>query len=162
MKPSKRQYRLQSVLKIREKYRDDAAIVVKNCLGEVEYSKLLISQTEYELEKKQKEIDDFVLSFDNEPFDGVSVAELRVQKEHTARLRKQRDSIEALRNRQQSQLFEREARLSDAQRTLETRIRELRVIEKHAEKWKKEEKKRTIRAEQREIDELGENFGKKG
>jgi len=156
MKKGQLKYRLEPLLELKKRARQKAEIALAQAIGRLEREKKQLKKLENEKEaiiqrRKdcRRELHNKVLGGHAHASDGsVRVNFLRKLEDDE---KKKVEEIQA-----QKQLIEYcETQVKRARRDYIDAVKELRVIEKHKELWKKKLQKELNRIEEREMDELG-------
>lgn len=150
------QYRLQPLLQIKERARKRAEIALARALGRLVQEQKKLKKLEEEkkkiLERKKqvrREMHEKMASGD------AQVKDSRVRGNYLRRLeedeKKKEEEIEA----QKKVIVDCEMQVKRARRDYIDAVKELRIMEKHKELWKKKLALEISREEEKEMDELG-------
>lgn len=153
--PKKKTYKLQRVLEIRERARDDAALSLKECRDELEAQENELRRREKKVEdcrKQQKKIDKQMVENAEE---GIKSSEMVKYREHLVDLRDIEKGFLELVKDQKSVVTRAESKVAKALENLREAEMEVKVIEKHRENWDKKNAEEIRRLEKKENDEIG-------
>lgn len=153
--PAKPKYRLQTVLELREKAKKDAAQFVA-----LRRQQLLDQEAELDRCKKmvQANLNLQKTALDNmfhEMSDGAAARKAISYRTHQADLREQETVLRENVVKQEKVVQQAEAEVEKALELLAEASKEVKVIEKHKETWRTNEKIQAERKEQKLNDEIG-------
>ena len=151
----KKTYKLQRVLEIRERLRDDAARYLKECRDELSIKEKELLRQEEQLEEcraEQEEVDKQMLK---ESSGGIKSSELVKYREHLSGLRNREEYLRKAVKQQKHAIVQLEQKVEKAIGKLSEAETEVKVIEKHRENWDKKTARETQRLLQKENDEIG-------
>jgi len=153
--PKQKKYKLQRVLEIRGRARDDAAAFLGECREE-----LIVQENELVRRKKivencrdeQKKADKEMIEASQT---GIRTSEIVKYREHLADLREKEKSLIELVKDQKSVILRAEEKVEKATENLREAEKEVKVIEKHRENWDSKNALEIRKLEQKENDEIG-------
>jgi len=151
----KTKYRLEVVLDVRSKKKDEAAQFLAICRQELREAKRELERRKVFLEDCRKQMADARKRMMTEFGDGTSAGNIVAHRDYLGMLKsREQDIIESL-EEQSVVIKNAEKAVDDALEKLVDASKELQVIEKHQEKWKKSIKRKANKDEQKLNDEIG-------
>lgn len=153
--PAKEKYKLQRLLEMRERARDDAALFLAECNREV-------AAAEKELQRRIQAVEDCKLEqiknqneMIEKAMDGMKSTEAVRYRRHSIYLREKGVELKKSVEDQKHVVTRAEQKADKALEALNEAAKEAKVIEKHRENWKVEKKIEGERREQKLNDEIG-------
>lgn len=150
-----RKYRLQTVLNVRNRAREEAARLVAVCLEQLAHVEAELSERELNLQaccEKQKEVQ-AVLNLALET--GALAKSIITHRTFLKDLREQECDFKSLVEQQQVKVKQAETAVEAARQKLFEASKELKAIEIHKENWVTAERTGEHRREQKITDEIG-------
>lgn len=147
-------YRLEAVGKVRERAKQERAQAVaerRKQLGEAE-AELARRQAEVARCREQQETERARMW--EEAREGTAASRLVEHREHLAELRSLEEELTRAVGEQEGKVARCEAEVERALDALREASKEVRVIEKHRERWEEEQRREAVRREQKLDDEL--------
>lgn len=148
-------YKLQRLLEMRERTRDDAALFLTECRRE-------LTATENELNKRKKSVEncrreqaETQNGLIEKSQSGMKSSEIVRYRQRLADLRESEKSLIAAVEEQKAVVLRAEQKVDKALNALNEAAKEVKVIEKHRENWQTEKKIESERREQKLNDEIG-------
>jgi len=153
--PKQEKYNLQRLLEMRERERENA---VKN-LAQRRYE---LASAEKELAARKKSVKDCrqaqqlaQTAMLEKAQNGVKTKEIVIHRQHLIDLREKETGLLAAVEQQKAVVARAEQELEKALLALGEATKEMKVIEKHRENWRREKKVEFTRQEQKTNDEIG-------
>lgn len=148
-------YKLQRLLEMRERTRDDAALYLAECRRE-------LSSAENELKRREKAVEDCrreqaetQKSLIEKSQSGMKSSEMVRYRQRLSDLREHETSLLMAVEEQKNVILRVEQKVEKALNTLSEAAKEVKVIEKHRENWQLEKRTENERREQKLNDEIG-------
>jgi flagellar export protein FliJ len=155
MPGQKKKYRLQPVLDVRERAKQEAERLVAARLAQ-------LAEAEEELARRVREValcrerqEAARAEMFEEMRGGSAAARAVAHRSHLADLRALEDQLRAAADEQRGAVARCETELEAARAALVEAAREAKVIEKHREQWRERERRDGVRREQKMNDEIG-------
>lgn len=153
--PNTEKYRLQRLLEIRERAREQAAIGLAECRRQ-------LSLAELELENRKQAVTDCrqaqietQTQMTEKSSGGIKSSEIVRFRQHLTDLREHETKLLAAVEDQKRVIIRAEATVEKAFNVLSEASKEAKVIDKHREHWRVDQKIETERREQKSNDEIG-------
>jgi flagellar export protein FliJ len=159
---SKNKYKLQSVLDVRQRAKQDAARIVALRRAQLEDAEEELARRENELERCRAQHRDAQTRMMNETVRGAEARFLVEHRSHIADLRAQEETLVAAVEEQRSAVARAERELEQSLNGLAEASKELRVIDAHQRHWKEGEQLAERRREQKAGDEIAATRHKRG
>lgn len=148
-------YKLQRLLEMRERTRDDTALFLADCRRE-------LTNAENELAKRRKAVEDcrreqveLQKTLVEKSQSGMKSSEMVNYRQRLADLRENEKSLLVAVEEQKAVVVRAEQKVDKALTALNEAAKEVKVIEKHRENWESEKKIESERREQKSNDEIG-------
>lgn len=143
-------YRLQTLLEMRERAKEEAEQAFSAAIKELEKEKLALKQLEAELEKRKAERKQKVMAYLNEVMaKGSGINGMNMMSRFEQRLKDEEAQVALDIERQKETVKVAERNVENKRREMAEAAKELKAIEKHKENWQKQ-----VKAERQQREEL--------
>jgi flagellar export protein FliJ len=152
-KPDK--YNLQRLLEMRERVRDDSALYLGECRRLLNLAEVELNNRIQAVEVCRKSQQAAQKTMIEKSASGIKSAELVRFRQHLADLREEEEKLLTAVELQKEAVTRAEKTVDNALDKLHEDAKEVKVIEKHRENWRNENKINAERREQKSNDEIG-------
>lgn len=151
----KEKYKLQRLLEMRERTRDDAALYLAECRRELTVAENELRRREQAVENCRREQIETQNALIEKARSGMKSSEMVRYRQHLSDLREDEVRLLAEVEEQKKVVLRVEQKTEKALDSLNEAAKEVKVIEKHRENWQTEQKIEIERREQKLNDEIG-------
>lgn len=148
-------YKLQRLLEMRERTRDDAALYLADCRRELTAAENELKKREKSVENCRREQMETQKALIEKSQSGMKTSEIIGYRQRLSDLRENEISLIAAVEDQKTVVARAEQKVDKALDALNETAKEVKVIEKHRENWQTENKIENERREQKLNDEIG-------
>ncbi len=149
-------YRLQTLLEMRERAKEEAEQAFSAAIKELEKEKLALKQLEDELEKRKAERKQKVMAYLNEVMaKGSGINGMNMMSRFEQRLKDEEAQVALDIERQKEAIKVAEKLVEQRRREMAEAAKELKAIEKHKENWKKQVRYERQQREEMTQEEIG-------
>lgn len=149
------QYRLQTLLELREKRKDEAEQYLSECLQNLKQEQERLREMEAELERMIAKREAKKREYAEKQMRGEMDAQGAIAANtYIDRLKEQEQAQENAIEGQMSVVAEKKQEVEGARQDLLDASQQLKALEKHKEKWQQEQKKERERRQEEALDEL--------
>ncbi len=153
--PNQEKYRLQRLLEIRERAREQAAIQLAECRRQLALTEIELENRKQAVEDCRKAQIDTQTQMIQKSRGGIKSAEIARFRQHLIDLREHETNLITAVEEQKKVVVRAEQTVEKALNFLSEVSREAKVIDTHRENWRVEKKIETERREQKSNDEIG-------
>lgn len=148
-------YKLQRLLEMRERTRDDAALFLADCRRELNSAESELKKREQAVRNCRREQTETQNDLTEKSQSGMKSSEVVIYRQRLSDLRESEILLLAAVEEQKSVVLRAEQKVDKALETLGEAAKEVKVIEKHRENWQTEKRIESERREQKLNDEVG-------
>ncbi len=149
-------YRLQTLLEMRERAKEEAEQAFSAAIKELEKEKLALKQLEDDLEKRKAERKQKVMAYLNEVMaKGGGINGMNMMARFEQRLKDEEAQVALDIERQKEAIKVAEKLVEQRRREMAEAAKELKAIEKHKENWKKQVRYERQQREEMTQEEIG-------
>ena len=153
--PKAEKYRLQRLLEMRERAREQAAIALAECRRQLAAAELELENRQQAVEDCRQAQRDTQTQVAEKSRSGIKSSEIVRFRQHLIDLREHETTLLTAVEDQKKAVARAEAVVDKAFVALGEASKEAKVIDKHREHWQSEQKIETERREQKSNDEIG-------
>ncbi len=153
--PNTEKYRLQRLLEIRERAREQAAIQVAECRRQLKLTEIELENRKQAVESCRKAQSEMQIQMIEKSKGGIKSAEIARFRQHLTDLREVETNLIAAVEEQKKTVGRAEQAVEKALNFLSEASKEAKVIDKHRENWQVEKRIEAERREQKSNDEIG-------
>lgn len=148
-------YKLQRLLEMRERTRDDAALYLGECRRELGSAENELNSRQNAVENCRREQAETQSDLTRKSQSGMKSSEMVTYRQRLADLRENEKLLLEAVEQQKAIVIRAEQKVDKALNALNEAAKEVKVIEKHRENWQTEKNIETERREQKLNDEIG-------
>lgn len=148
-------YKLQRLLEMRERTRDEAALYLADCRRELKAAENELNNRRKAVENCRRAQAEMQKALMEKSQSGMKSSEMVTYRQRLSDLRENEKMLLAAVEEQKTVVNRAEQKVDKALSSLNEAAKEVKVIEKHRENWRDERKIETERREQKLNDEIG-------